>query len=491
MIRVLLLLHRYLGIAVGTLMVMWCVSGVVMMYVAYPSLDENTRLHALEPIEWSGCRKISNEVLGDTDLVSELQIESLAGRAVIYLRTQRQSRLIDLATGSPVARVSPEQAATVARAYANNSQPSAPRLLETIDYDQWTVAGSRGERPLYRFSLSDDAGTEVYVSSVTGRALQVTTARERVWNWLGSIPHWLYFAELRHSAALWSRIVIAASLLGCFLAITGLYIGARRLLLRPDGRWSPYHGFNLWHHVAGLVFGVLTLTWVLSGLLSMNPWGLLEGAGGEQERSQLRGGHDISGAEIKAALQSFAAVHPSDPVSINIAPLNDQMYFIASTAAGDRRRLSSDAEPAPLSAADLAYVGRVLSDGGAPLAPWLMRQEDAYYFRHHRDLAPLPVYRMILADGSATRYYIDPISGELLAKFDRGARGYRWLHQGLHRMDFTAVMRGRPQWDILMLLLVSGVTMVCVTGTYLGYRRLFHWDRSRRAPQLMTKPRGN
>ena len=66
--------------------------------------------------------------------------------------------------------------------------------------------------------------------------------------------------------------------------MTGLYIGVRQLLRRPDGRWSPYDGFNLWHHVAGLVFGVLTLSWILSGLLSMNPWGLLEGAGGEQER---------------------------------------------------------------------------------------------------------------------------------------------------------------------------------------------------------------
>lgn len=477
MIRVLLLLHRYLGIAVGALMAMWCVSGVVMMYVVYPSLDENTRLHALEPVEWSGCCKISNEALSDRDLVSELRIESLAGRAMIYLRTQRQARLIDLATGSPVTRVSPEQAATVVQAYAKNQQPRAPRLLETLDYDQWTVAGFRAERPLYRFTLGDEAGTEVYVSSVTGHALQVTTVRERVWNWLGSIPHWLYFTELRHRPALWSRIVIATSLLGCFLAITGLYIGVRQLLLRPVGRWSPYLGFKLWHHLAGLAFGVLTLSWVLSGLLSMNPWGLLEGGGGERERSQLRGGHDISGAEIKAALQSFAAVHPSGLVSVKSAPLNDQMYFIASTATGDRRRLNADADPAPLGAADLAYVARVLGGGGAPLAPWLMRQEDAYYFGHHRDLAALPVYRMIIADGSATRYYIDPISGELLAKFDRGALGYRWLHQGLHRMDFAAVMRGRPQWDILMLLLMSGVTMVCVTGTYLGCRRLFHWDR--------------
>jgi hypothetical protein len=52
------------------------------------------------------------------------------------------------------------------------------------------------------------------------------------------------------------------------------------------------------------------------------------------------------------------------------------------------------------------------------------------------------------------------------------ARGYRWLHQGLHRLDFTARMRIRPWWDAFTLLLMLGVTTVCVTGTILGYRRL-------------------
>jgi len=482
MIRALFLLHRYLGIAVGALMAMWCISGVIMMYVAYPSLDEGTRLRHLEPIEWSTCCKISNEALGDaeglgdSDPISELRIESLAGRPVIYFRTRQQARLIDLSSGSLIDRVSPEQAAAVAQAYAKDSRSSAFRLLETIDYDQWTLSGFRADRPLYRFSLGDERKTEVYVSSVSGRAIQVTTAHERLSNWIGAIPHWLYFAELRHRTALWSEVVIATSLLGCFLAITGLYIGVRQLLRRPEGRWSPYHGFNRWHHVAGLVFGVLALTWVLSGLLSMNPWGLLEGAGGEQERSLLRGEPGTSGADIKAALRAFAAAHPSDLVSIEASPLNGQMFFVASTAAGNRRRLNAVALRAPLSPVDVADVARVLSGGGAPLAPWLMRQEDAYYFSHHKDRAPLPVYRMILADGSATRYYIDAVSGALVAKFDRGARAYRWWHQGLHRMDFAAGLRGRPQWDVLMLLLLSGVTLLCVTGTYLGYRRLLRKD---------------
>jgi hypothetical protein len=172
------------------------------------------------------------------------------------------------------------------------------------------------------------------------------------------------------------------------------------------------------------------------------------------------------------ALKAIAAAAPADMVSLEMAALNGQLYFIASTTQCDRHRLNASAAPAPLNDEDLSHIAAALSGTGPPIVPWLTKQEDLYYFSHHREMLPLPVYRMARRDGSDTRYYIDPVSGMLIAKMDRGAQGYRWLHKGIHRMDFTAALRGRPQWDAFMLLLMSGVTVVCVTGVYLGYRRL-------------------
>jgi hypothetical protein len=324
-------------------------------------------------------------------------------------------------------------------------------------------------RPLYRFSMEDGIGTELYVSSTNGQAVQITTSRERFWNWLGSVPHWLYFTELRRRALLWSEIVIGASLIGCFLVATGIYVGVRQLLQRPGGCWSPYQEFNLWHHLAGLGFGLFTLSWVLSGLLSMNPWGLLEGAGAQPERRLLHG-QRATGAEIKAALHSFAAAQPANTVSLRSAALDGKKYFISSTAGDERQRLSAGAVPTPLHQADLDRIAGILAGNGAAPVALLMTREDAYYFSHHRDVARLPVYRIILHDG--TRYYIDAVAGTLTAKIDRSAQAYRWWHEGLHRMDLAGWLRTRPLWDAVMLLLMSGVTMLCVTGAYLGYRRL-------------------
>jgi hypothetical protein len=171
-------------------------------------------------------------------------------------------------------------------------------------------------------------------------------------------------------------------------------------------------------------------------------------------------------------LSAVARAAPMDVASLTLAPLNGQMYFIARSADAESVRFDAAAAAAPLTDDDVAFMAHAVRGGGADPVAELLTQEDEYYFRHHHELAPLPVYRVILADGSENRYYLDGASGELIFKADLDAQRYRWLHKALHRMDFSAFIRSRPQWDVLMLLLMAGVTVLCGSGAYLGYRRL-------------------
>ena len=178
--RAVLVAHRYLGIATGALMIMWCLSGIVMIYVPYPRLAERERLDALPPISWSGCCQGVDAALR-TGGFDDLRIEMLAGHVVLR---ESEPRPVDIQSGTVVQDVTVAQAGQVAEGFARPTEPvahaPAPRLLAVVNDDTWTVSGIRAaERPLYRFALDDRAGTEVYVSSVSGRAARLAAASSR------------------------------------------------------------------------------------------------------------------------------------------------------------------------------------------------------------------------------------------------------------------------------------------------------------------------
>lgn len=137
---------------------------------------------------------------------------------------------------------------------------------EQIDYDQWTVAGNfDSDRPLNRIALNDAAGTEVYVSATSRKAVLITTRDQRLLNYAGSVAHWLYPTALRHHAKAWSWLMWSLSLLATIGAALGVFLGLVRL-----GTGPTYRGLQRWHHLSGLIAAPFLLSWIFSGFLSMN-----------------------------------------------------------------------------------------------------------------------------------------------------------------------------------------------------------------------------
>ncbi|TWB23416.1 PepSY-associated transmembrane protein [Nitrospirillum amazonense] len=455
--RWLTIAHRYLGLVLSIPMLAWVLSGMVMIYVGYPALREDVRLGHLTPLDWDRCCTVADGALADDAVVDRAQVEMLGDRPILRLR----AGAIDLASGQRITAVGEDDARLVASSYGTVA------AMEMIAYDQWTVAGGfNRDRPLYRVTLAGPDGRQVYVSGTTGKVVQATNRRQRFWNWLGAVPHWIYFADLRRDAALWSQTVVWTSLTGGVLTLTGMIIGIRQFRRRASGRWSPYRGWTYWHHVPGVIFGLFALTWVVSGMLSMNPWGALEGGDATAERAQLRGLH-LTGTQLRQALRDLAATRPGGAVSFSAAPFDGALAFIAFAGDGSRTRL--DAVGAPTTPAVMDRAAVLL--GGGDLQR--LDKEDDYYFPHHGEIAPLPAYRLIQPDGR--RFYVDPLSGELLGSVDAADRGYRWLYQAPHRLDFTPWLRARPVRDLVMLPLLAGVALSFATGLYLTVR----WVRRR------------
>jgi uncharacterized iron-regulated membrane protein len=444
-------LHRYVGIAVGLVMLMWFASGAVMLFVHWPEVTEPERAAGLEPISWSRCCAFGD--IQDMQEVKHAVVEDLAGRPVLRFDGQ----VLDLSTGQPVHAVSQMEAAQAATAFATAAGiPGWPGHPQRVARDQWTVTGYFDKkRPFWRFRFDGPSATDVYVSAHTGQVAQVTDRPTRVLNWLGAIPHWLYPSILRADTALWSQVVIWLSIVGTFLTLTGIYLGVVAWRPWSDGRLTPYRGLMAWHHLTGLFAGLLTLTWVASGLVSMNPWGFLESR--PDDRAER-----LTGAFTFGDLrQAVSAAKGAAARQMETAPFEGRLYLMA-----DGRRLDATGRPTPLTEAQLATAASRL---GPVTSRGLIRGEDAYYFGHHEPVT-LPAYKVVLKDGM--RFYLDPASGQVLSRVDGAARGYRWLHEGLHRLDFIRGFDRGAGWAAAMTALLALAGFGVATGVWLGWRRL-------------------
>jgi PepSY-associated TM region len=473
--RATIIVHRYLGVALGLLMLVWFLSGIVMMYVGFPELEREERLKALPPIPWQSCCALEALGIADDTPIRGAGIETIGGEPALFLRPEgAPSRIASLAPSGPALQLDETRARATAFAAAERilRSDATNASLDLIERDQWTVGGDYGEhRPMYRYSFDDEDRTQIYVSGNTGQVVLYTTANERFWNWLGAVPHWLYPTILRQNGPLWAQVVIWSSLIGGFLTLIGIVLGVIQFRRFPSGRYSPYRGWFYWHHITGLVFGVITLTWVISGTLSLNPWGLLEGGPGRGEGARLFG-EAPKWSEVK---QSLAAIKESplanSMVELRTALFAGKLFWIASDSTGKEMRLDATGKPAPVTQAQLQDAAARVAGDAPILAQETITEEDAYYFSHHEEVV-LPAYRVMLNDADRTTYYFDPNSLSLVRRIQATDRQRRWLFEGLHRIDFTAALRWRPVWDAVTILLLLGGIAVTGTGTWLGFLRI-------------------
>src|SRR5690606_7485947 len=178
--------------ALALLMAVWAVSGIVMMYVSFPETTQEERIAGLAPLDLSAC--CDNALLPGGAVIDRAAVEMVADQPVLRWSGGGTDGLVSLAeTGLP--EIGRDEAVAIAAGHMRRASGTAPEVrVEQIDRDQWTVYGRfRQHAPLWKASFADEPGSVLYVSGATGEVVQDTTRHERFWNWLGAVPHWLYF----------------------------------------------------------------------------------------------------------------------------------------------------------------------------------------------------------------------------------------------------------------------------------------------------------
>lgn len=486
------LIHRWTGIVLCVLFAVWFISGVVMMYVPFPSFRGEERVSVAKPIEWDRVRLGPQDVLeklGAEIAPDEMRLEMTGGEPLYRISTGDARRAWSASTGAEIRDIGSARAAEIAESMAGVPSESVMQ----VERDQWVVTKAFARiAPFWRVRMADGKGTDIYVTRKTGEIVQNTDRWERFWNWLGAVPHWIYFEFLRIYQEPWRQVVIWTSGVGIIGSILGVWIGILRVRLKrryASGSTSPYRGWMKWHHIAGLLGGIFVITWTFSGWLSMSPFGGLPrgDSSGISER--------YTGAEVPLFAQTdlaHLAKTAQGARELRFVHIGGTPVILAVDAEGRKRALDGGtAEPiVPKIAAIEAWAQAAVQDGRL-VSTETLKRHDAYWYATgdpRRDGRPLPVLRLKFDNSFRTWLHIDPATGELLGQTDRGGRGYRWLFSALHSFDLPILLEHRWLRDALMIALSLAGLIISVSGVVVGWRYL---GRKKRAPaqRNLAKPK--
>ena len=500
--RALIFTHRYLGIPLSVLFVLWFVTGIAMIYVGgMPTLSAQARLEHLPELDLAAVRYTPAEAAAQAASgFGRVALTTVLDRPAYRFASPYGTATVFADTGAPLDDIDIETARGVAAKFLGRSA-SELELERTVERpDQWTLQAGR-DLPLYKFTVADGSGTEVYVSPQAGEVRLVTTTKTRTLAWIATIPHWFYITPLRANQPLWYWTVVGASGLGCLLALLGLVLGVTQFHKSTPFRWSSavrYQGWMRWHYISGVVFGIFALTWVFSGLLSMEPFDWANADSLEISGDALTGGPvELEQFPPFAAESWTALLRGRELKEIDFRRVDDAPYYLArytaSVAEPDPRRerlhqpypISGRAEPQHM-LVDARTLGERTEPfatemllarlGAAAPAATIVTHElltdyDSYYYSRNRQAA-LPVLRVKFNDPLETWVYVDPALGQLVASIHRLHRIERWLYNGLHSLDFGFWYDRRPLWDIGMILLSLGALVTSTIGMWLGLKRL-------------------
>lgn len=482
------LTHRWLGIGLCLLLALWFLSGMVMMYVGYPKLTEEERLAHLpdlNPVSSVPTILSPGAALQAAGIEELQQVRSLrlnrarAGAPTYWLeRTGQPVLAIDATSGQSLQLVDAAVALASAQAYAGDRSPVLAK--GTLFEDANTHSrGLDSHRPLWRFDIAQGPLARLYISGATGEVIRDVSRTELYWNWVGAWVHWLYMFRGNAFNTFHSDIINWLSVISMVLVLTGAVVGIWRWRFKApykSGARSPYPSVWMrWHHVLGLLFAVVCMTWLFSGLMSMRPWGMLRSPPAPLQFSAMQGQlqwpylQDLPGSDTS----SFSALK-----ELRWLPLLGESVVLQVTAQGPiyAMNVRTGQRHQPSQAQVIQAAQNLMT---APITQWdSLSAYDLYYYQRAphtmtggRD-KPLPIYRIAFEDVAQTWVHLDASTGQLLGTLNSTERLSRWLFTMLHSWDWLPLLNRRPLWDGVMIALSLGGLAISATGVVIAWRRL-------------------
>lgn len=486
--RFMLQAHRLLGQIISVYVLLWFCSAFVMLLHPYPSYSpEEAETHAqplphtlqLQEDELARIQHVADSLsVGQEPYKITLSHSALYGT---HYQVQWQSgELLRIDRDDQLLAPQPPTAQECQR-IASLWQSQVIRIDTLDDLDQWTPFDRlRRDLPFIRIHLEEE-GRQVYLSSYDGRILTEHTRSERAWAWVGSIPHWVYFTQLRQNAPLWRIVVAVLALIGTLMTVAGLWIGVQRYWITRRshrGIHSPYRKpADRWHHVVGTLFGIFILSWLFSGMMSVievPEW--LGGKADPSGRLALEGRSLSAEAYSSDGLNQHLSQSSGRVTNITFTSLGDQLPLVSIGTAGQAQhsvyRPGTALQPLSLQPSEVAQSVRIAYRLDSEPQVERLQEPDGYYL-HRSPSSSTPLYRLRLPTAQKHYVYIEPETAQIKV-LEWRERLRMLLYTKPHGLQFSWLGYHSPAWWALMLTLLCLGLAVSVTGLWMFVRRLRH-----------------
>jgi hypothetical protein len=431
-------LHRRLGLVLGPAVLLWFLSGLVLLWVPYPGLAEREWFTTAEAIRLQDCCAALDRLLQQLDRsdgIESVRIRMVGGRPVAT--AQFLNGAMAAVTADEAARIAPLPRDWARRAALQFAPGTSVEDMNLIDHDVWTVHQRFDPyRPLWKVQLSGQSRSVLYVSSVTGDVVQDTTAEERRWNLVGALIHWWYWPWLRRHWAWWDQIVWWVSAAGTATLFAGVLILGREWSKQNrtglmTGRWKIHRGL-------GVIAGASACCWMASGWLSMDHgrW-FSDGQINADDREQFMGGRlmprdieampDLSTVPVRRDVKEILVIKMAGIVHLIVRESPSQQQVLAVTSPVEDLREGFQDELVKAASRSL------LGDG--VLTVTKLVGNDAGICSGTGGETASPLIRVETIEHDARGVQVDGGTGALVERVDLSRRLYHRLFNTFHRWD--------------------------------------------------------
>ncbi len=432
--------HRRLGLLLGPAVLLWFLSGLVLLWVPYPSLTEQEWFQAAETISPRSCCVPLSRLLQKWDRpegIESVRIRMVGGRPVATAQFLDGTMVaLEADTAEPVASLRPEWIERIARQFSSFSLVEEMNL---IDHDVWTVHQRFDPyRPLWKVQLSGENRPVLYISSVTGDVVQDTATGERRWNLVGAVIHWWYWPWLRRRWVWWDQVVWWVSAIGTVTVVAGGLILGREWVKRGwsgccTGHWKV-------HRLLGVIAGLSACCWMASGWLSMDHgWWFSDGKINVKDRERFMGGRLIP-SDVESMADFYATLTDETVKEIRLIKMNGIVHLVARTSPSHQAiwaMTGQDESPREAFQDEVVKAAARPLLGDGLLTMMKVEENDSDTCLTIGDETASPLTRVATTDVESREVLVDNRTGTVVERLDSSRRLYYRLFNGLHRWDVS------------------------------------------------------